>query len=856
MPPRNASSGFVSLKPTRRFPGGSKNKKAEKTRTSRRSGRECPDGKQIFARITHICVCTTMNATSTQSHAMCTIRIVTKAKHEDQTKKGDVQLQDEKVQSLRESITMAPVPRKDKEVVGKHSIQGSKHDKEGPHHAVTARINFVDLAGSERVPKSGPRGTFLSSRRSVNFSLQALHLVIEQLKSDKLRSRIAFNSSKLTSLLRDALGGNCRTRMIATISPMRSHREETLTTLDFAEQMMGITCLVKVNMHKKIDLRDEINRLTAQYKQMIGAERANGCFVLKDDLGSLLKDYEFLEKRMKKTYKGRLAEEEVLKADRKRYLEELGLSTEGIETLHGERTTYLTNISTDSAFTGCLVYYLKDGSSTTVGNTTDSDIVLRGLGMRNFMCIIKTDGRKITLCMNKPRPERDVSPKNDLQIRVNGELCKSEEHILKNMDVIYFGKAMALRLCLPNEQCHPPKREQIHDDRLAAHFSTGDSPSFLDLRICVGDLRDKMGTEEADALVAKVAEMAKLVDEGNDIAWEMRTPEDRILLEVELVWDVNGAEPEDVITIRVTQLVDGIQLRLDPPPYPTCLFFWTVAKFLERLELMRQKYDEFMHRQYETNQADAETPCFEGICNTMMDPWLEPTVAEISLAQYVAVQHAIHDEYDFNFDKETLTRNASARSRASVDNARTSRSSRSSLTIQRMSNVNDHSQSNCTLGRLQNSSRDLIARGGEPLVANGQGSQNKASKELAKAKHNTVCTLEKQSDLIEMMEETIKDKNRAIEVMVDKVRKLEETLAEKNTEQVVFPQKTQVIRKPASVLDDLKPVLKRMTRSTILGTRLNPPVLHPPVLFPPRRLLAAPSAANIKVYHPCLLRKK
>eukprot|EP00397_Hematodinium_sp_SG-2012_P007689 GEMP01007738.1.p1 GENE.GEMP01007738.1~~GEMP01007738.1.p1 ORF type:complete len:633 (+),score=123.14 GEMP01007738.1:1031-2929(+) len=568
--------------------------------------------------------------------------------------------------------------------------------------------------------------------------------------------------------------------------------------------MMRITSVAKVNMHKKIDLRDEMNRLTAQISE---PPETALCCVPQDDPTSVLEEYEYLEKWMKKSYKERLAEEEVLKADRKRYLEEWGISAETIETLHAEQATYLTNVSTDPAFTGCLVYCLKDGSSTTVGNTTDSDIVFRGLGMRNFMCTIKSDGQETMLCMNKPRPEeRDVSPKDHLQIRVNGELCKSEENVLKNMDIIYFGQAMALRLCLPNEQRHPPTRAQIHQNHLTACFSKYDSPAYLESHMCPASFRSlALSAEDTEALTAKTLEMVLLLNEGNDIAREMRSADNRVKMELELLLDYQWDVPEDVIAIRVTQPVASTPLASGSPPPPPSLTVWSVSKFLERLELMRQKYDEFMHRQYETNQANAETPCLEGICRcTMMDPWLEPTVAESALTQRVDGLNVVRDKYGGNFDKETLTRNASTRNRASIVGKRRDR----------MPNMNDHSQGNGTHGDPQNSFHDLIERGRDVVAANGHGSHIEDLRELGNAFRNLELELKKK-DLTESMRKQIEEKDRQLEFYKDKVRNLEKKLAE----EVVLE----------AVSEEAKPVLYHMTRST----RLNPPFLMAPVQMPP-----------------------
>jgi hypothetical protein len=100
-----------------------------------------------------------------------------------------------------------------------------------------SRINLVDLAGSERNKKTGTKGAALKEGANINKSLTTLGLVISALaerskkgKGDKAH-HIPFRDSTLTWLLKDNLGGNARTVMIATISPANDNYDETLSTL-------------------------------------------------------------------------------------------------------------------------------------------------------------------------------------------------------------------------------------------------------------------------------------------------------------------------------------------------------------------------------------------------------------------------------------------------------------------------------------------------------------------------------------------------------------------------------------------------------------------------------------------------
>jgi len=81
------------------------------------------------------------------------------------------------------------------------------------------KLNLVDLAGSERVRLTGATGQRLEETKKINQSLSALGNVIAALTDPRGRQHIPYRDSKLTRILEDSLGGNCKTTMMAMISP-------------------------------------------------------------------------------------------------------------------------------------------------------------------------------------------------------------------------------------------------------------------------------------------------------------------------------------------------------------------------------------------------------------------------------------------------------------------------------------------------------------------------------------------------------------------------------------------------------------------------------------------------------------
>ncbi|KAM8754839.1 kinesin-like protein KIF1B isoform 1-T1 [Acanthopagrus schlegelii] len=172
---------------------------------------------------------TNMNETSSRSHAVFTI-VFTQKKHDSET-----DLSTEKV----------------------------------------SKISLVDLAGSERADSTGAKGTRLKEGANINKSLTTLGKVISALaevdnctsksKKKKKTDFIPYRDSVLTWLLRENLGGNSRTAMVAALSPADINYDETLSTLRYADRAKNIKCNAVINEdpNNKLvrDLKDEVSRL-------------------------------------------------------------------------------------------------------------------------------------------------------------------------------------------------------------------------------------------------------------------------------------------------------------------------------------------------------------------------------------------------------------------------------------------------------------------------------------------------------------------------------------------------------------------------------------------------------------------
>ncbi|XP_039982849.1 kinesin-1 heavy chain-like [Xiphias gladius] len=111
---------------------------------------------------------------------------------------------------------------------------------------LTGKLYLVDLAGSEKVGKTGAEGTVLDEAKMINKSLSSLGIVISALAEGS--SYIPYRDSKMTRILQDSLGGNCRTTMVICCSPSSFNDAETKTTLQFGQRAKTIKNTVTLNV--------------------------------------------------------------------------------------------------------------------------------------------------------------------------------------------------------------------------------------------------------------------------------------------------------------------------------------------------------------------------------------------------------------------------------------------------------------------------------------------------------------------------------------------------------------------------------------------------------------------------------
>ncbi|XP_052743335.1 kinesin-like protein unc-104 isoform X10 [Bicyclus anynana] len=366
-----------------------------------------------------------------------------------------------------------------------------------------SKISLVDLAGSERADSTGAKGTRLKEGANINKSLTTLGKVISALaeiasksKKSKKADFIPYRDSVLTWLLRENLGGNSKTAMIAAISPADINYDETLSTLRYADRAKQIVCKAVVNedANAKLirELKEEILKLRELLKaegidveegpdgrvlyekkdQLIREENVSpmrkksesealspklsrAATTIAEEAVDQLQASEKLIAELNETWEEKLKRTEQIRVQREAVFAEMGLAVkEGVTVgvYSPKKTPHLVNLNEDPNLSECLLYYIKDGVTrlgTAEGNVPQ-DIQLCGSHILSEHCIFEnTDG---VICL---------IPHRGALVYVNGREV-NEPTILKTGSRVILGKNHVFRFTHPGQ----PREEIVSNKEL------------------------------------------------------------------------------------------------------------------------------------------------------------------------------------------------------------------------------------------------------------------------------------------------------------------------------------------------------------------------------------------------------
>ncbi|KAL6447837.1 hypothetical protein ACFW04_000152 [Cataglyphis niger] len=392
-----------------------------------------------------------------------------------------------------------------------------------------SKISLVDLAGSERADSTGAKGTRLKEGANINKSLTTLGKVISALaeiaatKKKKKADFIPYRDSVLTWLLRENLGGNSKTAMIAAISPADINYDETLSTLRYADRAKQIVCKAVVNedanarlirelkeeiqklrellkqegidvqegpdgkvTYEKKESRDEIIRTNKRNEEDTKETRSripsHTTSTIAEEAVDQLQASEKLIAELNETWEEKLKRTESIRLQREAVFAEMGVAVKEdgvtVGVFSPKKTPHLVNLNEDPLMSECLIYYIKDGF-TRIGSAEaiiPQDIQLCGPHILSEHCVFENHEGIITLI-----------PKKGALIYVNGREV-TEPLVLTTGSRVILGKSHVFRFNHPDQV-----RERIANGSPAE--TPGNNEPVADWDFAQVELLEKQGID-------------------------------------------------------------------------------------------------------------------------------------------------------------------------------------------------------------------------------------------------------------------------------------------------------------------------------------------------------------------------
>ncbi|XP_028050183.2 kinesin-like protein unc-104 isoform X9 [Monomorium pharaonis] len=392
-----------------------------------------------------------------------------------------------------------------------------------------SKISLVDLAGSERADSTGAKGTRLKEGANINKSLTTLGKVISALaeiaatKKKKKADFIPYRDSVLTWLLRENLGGNSKTAMIAAVSPADINYDETLSTLRYADRAKQIVCKAVVNedanarlirelkeeiqklrellkqegidvqegpdgkiTYEKKEPRDEIIRTNKRNEEDTKESRSrissHATSTIAEEAVEQLQASEKLIAELNETWEEKLKRTESIRLQREAVFAEMGVAVKEdgvtVGVFSPKKTPHLVNLNEDPLMSECLIYYIKNGF-TRIGSAeahVPQDIQLCGPHILREHCVFENHEGIITLI-----------PKNGALIYVNGREV-TEPLILTTGSRVILGKSHVFRFNHPDQV-----RERIANGSPAE--TPGNNEPLADWNFAQVELLEKQGID-------------------------------------------------------------------------------------------------------------------------------------------------------------------------------------------------------------------------------------------------------------------------------------------------------------------------------------------------------------------------
>ncbi|KAF4670521.1 hypothetical protein FOL47_001988 [Perkinsus chesapeaki] len=528
----------------------------------------------------------------------------------------------------------------------KNSLQGFNgclfaYGQTGSGKSYTMHGQSGSYSGKKRgiIPRLS-RGLFDAGRDSVG--QLRMWLSYPEIYNEHLRDLLAVDDDNRDLTVMEHPGIGVYVRDLTEAVLQTPEDVEKLLQCDKPPPMNAAKINIDRNEQVLQDLQLEIGSLRRQLQSQKSMTRSTEVAMLTREL----KERERLVADMRKSYESQLeASKEMLRV-REAALADMGLSSSEINAAFGvgDDTPYMLNVSQDPMLSGSLIYYFQTDATTTIGSSpTESQMVLRGIGIPDSLCQVINEGNKrLAISLT------DVGAQAGGRVLVNGRVIRPGDppRRIRHLDRLVFGRAHCMSLIIPksrearsaaNQAIDGTPSDVVYDDFVREIVHDDSSEAFQELRHYIEEVKNKLNEQQMAEFVQVLKTICPLVDEANDMSSELR-PQMNFRFEVELIWDIYNSPARDLIVIRLlefhknsdgpedgtnaTVAYVGLELLMCESKV---LCYWSSQRFRHQLDVMRDLY----HRVQigSVSRRDVETgKFFKTAEGRLLDAWSdEPT---------------------------------------------------------------------------------------------------------------------------------------------------------------------------------------------------------------------------------------
>jgi len=488
-------------------------------------------------------------------------------------------------------------------------IERTQKNESGAKVKRRAGLHCVDLAGSERYSQIIEQGRQEESKL-LNTSLFALTLTISRLSKmseSGPKAHIPFRNSKLTFLLSDALMGNCKTIMIACASPSSRAYHLTESTMRFASSVRAIKTRPTKNEELDGELLDSLRAEIDHLKKQLAAGGGS-------ELQEALHATQLLHAKHSSNWEDEIARSQSLDQIRVEMSDRLGVASWNLGSAAAWRNDtdpYLVNVCQDPLLSGRLIYVLPAGVEMSVGSDDGCAIQLDGLGIRPLMCTIVGHGSEAEIVTLVEGKEDPIGPEKDQRslaakeanardaglyhIYVNYKLVTRKTK-LRHGDKIRIGQSHLFQFFSPKtggDENPNDSSDVSSTNRFLQDLTAEGSSERLNAAKFAEQLRERVGVDATEKVFANLAKLQHLIDEANLITEELHQATDsHYIFGPHVLSSVTASNVAPELAVSLSRVPKSSDRATDDAEIPaTIAAVWSQRMFTTRLEVLRDLHD-------------------------------------------------------------------------------------------------------------------------------------------------------------------------------------------------------------------------------------------------------------------------